>query len=222
MRVLKIIDEDFTNYREPCMFIGTISCGGKCCIEAGIPLCVCHNDQWRNSEYQDVPDSEICERYMEDPISSAIVFGGLEPFEQFPELIKFIKTFRNTYSITDDIVIYTGYNANEIIDEVNQLRGFGNIVIKFGRYIPNAPSVQDPVLGVKLASSNQYAERLTNMKITLNPDQERVKEVQEALKANGGYCPCSLQKNDDTKCMCKEFRDQKSGMCHCGLYIKSE
>ena len=222
MRVLKIIDEDFTNYKEPCMFIGTISCGGKCCIEAGIPLCVCHNDQWRNADYQDIPNSEICERYLEDPISSAIVFGGLEPFEQFPELIEFIKTFRNTYHIIDDIVIYTGYNANEIIDEVNLLREFGNIIIKFGRYIPDAPSVQDPVLGVKLASSNQYAERLTNMKIILNPDAERVKAVQEALKDNNGYCPCSIQKNDDTKCMCREFREQKSGMCHCGLYVKTE
>lgn len=38
MRVKTIVDEDFTNYKKPAMFIGTISCGGKCCIEAGIPL----------------------------------------------------------------------------------------------------------------------------------------------------------------------------------------
>lgn len=41
MRVKTIVDEDFTNYKKPAMFIGTISCGGKCCIEAGIPLSVC-------------------------------------------------------------------------------------------------------------------------------------------------------------------------------------
>ena len=46
MRVKTIVDEDFTNYKKPAMFIGTISCGGKCCIEAGIPLSVCQNDGW--------------------------------------------------------------------------------------------------------------------------------------------------------------------------------
>lgn len=60
------------------------------------------------------------------------------------------------------------------------------------------------------------------MKITLNPDEGYVKEIRTALKKNGGYCPCSLTKTEDTKCMCKEFREQKSGMCHCGLYKKSE
>lgn len=48
MRVKTIVDEDFTNYKKPAMFIGTISCGGKCCIEAGIPLSVCQNDGWRS------------------------------------------------------------------------------------------------------------------------------------------------------------------------------
>lgn len=51
---------------------------------------------------------------------------------------------------------------------------------------------------------------------------ERVKEVREALKLNGGYCPCMLDQNEDTKCMCKAFREQESGLCHCGLYEKVE
>lgn len=34
------------------------------------------------------------------------------------------------------------------------------------------------------------------------------------------HCPCSIVKNEDTKCMCREFREMDSGMCHCGLYIK--
>jgi len=56
--------------------------------------------------------------------------------------------------------------------------------------------------------------------ITMNPDKEYAKEVQRQLKENDGYCPCSLLKNPDTKCMCKEFREMNEGMCHCGLYIK--
>lgn len=58
--------------------------------------------------------------------------------------------------------------------------------------------------------------------IKLNENKELVEDIRKRLKENGGYCPCRLQKTDDTKCMCKEFREQKSGECHCGLYIKYE
>lgn len=58
-----------------------------------------------------------------------------------------------------------------------------------------------------------------------NPDKERVKEIREALKLSDGYCPCVIEQSKDTKCMCKEFRDQLKddsfyGLCHCGLYEK--
>lgn len=58
------------------------------------------------------------------------------------------------------------------------------------------------------------------MKIYLNPDADRVAEIKAALRDNDGYCPCRLDQTPDTKCMCKEFREQESGMCHCGLYVK--
>lgn len=56
--------------------------------------------------------------------------------------------------------------------------------------------------------------------IKLNPDKEVVKEVRKALMENNGYCPCVIEQTEDTKCMCKEFREMESGECHCGLYIK--
>lgn len=46
-------------------------------------------------------------------------------------------------------------------------------------------------------------------------------ELVAAIKANDGYCVCAVSKNPDTKCMCKEFREQKEGLCHCGLYLKT-
>jgi ferredoxin-thioredoxin reductase catalytic subunit len=59
------------------------------------------------------------------------------------------------------------------------------------------------------------------MRIIVNPDKEVVKEVREGLKRTGGYCPCRVAKNEDTKCLCKEFREQTcEGECYCGLYIK--
>lgn len=60
------------------------------------------------------------------------------------------------------------------------------------------------------------------MHIRTNPDKKLVSEIRKKLKENGGYCPCSLIKDEDHKCICKEFMDQDSGLCHCGLYEKLE
>ena len=58
------------------------------------------------------------------------------------------------------------------------------------------------------------------MKIVLSEDKELVAEIRRQLKENDGYCPCKAVRNEDTRCMCKEFREQQEGECHCGLYIK--
>ena len=58
------------------------------------------------------------------------------------------------------------------------------------------------------------------MKIKVTDDKAWAEEVRSAIKANDGYCPCKVDKTDDTKCICKEFREQESGKCHCGLYEK--
>lgn len=161
MRVKTIVDEDFTNYQKPSMFVGTISCGGKCCTEAGIPLSVCQNDGWRSCAPVKISDVELCERYLKNPITTSIVFGGLEPFEQYNELREFLHTLRESFHCKDDVVIYTGYYPEEISKEIEELKTYPNIIIKFGRYVPNKPSVYDPVLGVTLASDDQYAERIS-------------------------------------------------------------
>lgn len=60
------------------------------------------------------------------------------------------------------------------------------------------------------------------MKIELNTDKELVKEIREKLAANDNHCPCVLVKSKETKCMCKDFREQEDGWCHCGLYYKTK
>ena len=61
------------------------------------------------------------------------------------------------------------------------------------------------------------------MRIIRNPDDEYEKEVKKMIKDNNGYCPCKLVKTKDTKCKCKDFRDQVEagveGSCHCGFWI---
>ena len=61
------------------------------------------------------------------------------------------------------------------------------------------------------------------LQIKLNSDTDLVAAIQAKLKTNDGFCPCSLIKNKDTKCMCKQFREQETpGECHCGLFVKVE
>ena len=65
------------------------------------------------------------------------------------------------------------------------------------------------------------------MAIRLSEDKELVEEIRQRLKENDGYCPCRIEKNNDTKCMCKEFREQIAdekfeGYCHCMLYYKEK
>jgi len=79
--------------------------------------------------------------------------------DSYEGLFSLIKAFRDS-NINDDIVIYTGYNLDEVEVKVKKLSIFKNIIIKFGRYIPNGCAVYDEVLGIKLASSNQYAKKL--------------------------------------------------------------
>lgn len=58
------------------------------------------------------------------------------------------------------------------------------------------------------------------MEIRYSDDFVLVEEIKQKLKENGGFCPCRIEKTPDTKCMCKEFREQESGECHCGLFVK--
>lgn len=58
------------------------------------------------------------------------------------------------------------------------------------------------------------------MRVSQNPDKAYTWEVIKKIRENGGYCPCSLVKTPETKCMCKEFLESEEGMCQCGLYIK--
>ena len=161
MIVKTIVDEDFVNYKVPSMYIGTVYCGGKCCREAGIPLSVCQNDAWRGSATIAMDVDDIIQRYLSNDITKALCFAGLEPFEQFDELLCLVSKLRTEYHCNDTVVIYTGYNLTEITPEVAALKKFENIIIKFGRYVPNQSKHFDEVLGVYLASDNQYAERIS-------------------------------------------------------------
>ena len=158
MQIKFLVDEDFVNYKKPSMFIGAgISCSFKWDKECGQN--VCQNSSLSREPTIKLSIDKIVKRYIDNPITSAIVIGGLEPFDNYNEVRNLIKEFR--YQTNDDIVIYTGYYKNEIEDKIEWFKQYPNIIVKFGRYIPNRPSRYDDVLGITLASDNQYAERIS-------------------------------------------------------------
>ncbi|MBQ4040961.1 MAG: ferredoxin thioredoxin reductase catalytic beta chain [Oscillospiraceae bacterium] len=65
------------------------------------------------------------------------------------------------------------------------------------------------------------------MAVVLNSNTEIVNTVKEGLKRTGGYCPCRLERTEENKCICDEFRAQMAdpdfeGYCHCMLYYKTK
>lgn len=148
--------EDFINYKKPSMVIITSKCDFKCDYECGEGCC--QNSPLAKAETKAVSDDDIILRYLLNDITKAIVFAGLEPFEQFEEMFNFIAKLRFNYHRPDTVVIYTGFNKTEISSMIEALKPLGNIIVKFGRFVPNQEKKYDDVLGVYLASPNQYAE----------------------------------------------------------------
>lgn len=153
MKIITIISEDFVNYKVASLTIEFPYCTFKC------GKSVCQNSSLAGSPLIEISADKLLKNYyINNPITSAIVFQGLEPLDSFDDVLNLITTLRISYDNSDPVVIYTGYDEDEVADKISQLAPLGNIIVKFGRYIPNQKPHYDDVLGVKLASDNQYAK----------------------------------------------------------------
>ena len=157
MKLKGLIDEDFVNYKKPSMFIATYTCSFKCDKECGRE--VCQNLPLVSQPLINVDNEKLAQRYLSNRITRAVVIGGLEPFDDFADLYELIKQLRK--HTQDDVVIYTGYTETEISEQILTLKAnFTNIIVKFGRYIPDQKPHYDEVLGVELASDNQKGVKI--------------------------------------------------------------
>ena len=174
MIVKEIRDEDFTSYKKPSMVIGFPSCTFKCERDCGCKG-MCQNLALAKAPDIKMEYEDIVDRYLKNPITKAIIMAGLEPFDSARDLVNLIHYFR--VKTDDDIIIYTGYTEEEIkgmqytvqyswgkqdYSYFGEIAKHPNIIIKYGRYRPNEEPHHDAVLGIKLASSNQYAVRYHN------------------------------------------------------------
>ena len=116
-------DTDFVNYRKPSMFIIFPKCSFKCGIKE------CQNSQIALDPCIEVTNKRLIDLYNSNPLTSAIVCGGLEPFDSWDDLFSFIDDFR--LESDDDIVIYTGYTEEEIQDKIDILKDYDKLIIKY-------------------------------------------------------------------------------------------
>ena len=161
--MIKIVDylpEDFVNYKRPGMYLAFPKCSFKCDFDCGID--VCQNSALALAKSISVDENSICRLYKGNHITECFIFAGLEPFDTPDDLYRMLYAIRAN-GINDPVIIYTGYTEKEIEFSGNTeklKREFSNIIIKFGRFVPNRPHHVDEVLGVELASDNQYAKQI--------------------------------------------------------------
>lgn len=158
IKLKSVVLEDFVNYGKPSMFLGTSFCDFKCCTERGYDISVCQNSPLVSQPSKDISIKYLYDKYISSDITKAIVIGGMEPFKQIEEVLSLISYFREN-GCMDYFVIYTGYNPQEIRDnpEWSKIFNFHYIKIKYGRYVKGQHPHFDNVLGVCLASDNQFA-----------------------------------------------------------------
>lgn len=159
-----IIFEDFVNYKKPSMTLMFPKCDFKCDLECGESWC--QNWELAAAPSQTVDIKDLLERYKNNPITEAIVLQGLEPLDSLIDVYT-VAAFLKELNITDDLVIYTGYTPDEdpalAIQELANIVP-GNLIVKWGRFKPRHTPHYDAILGVKLASDNQYGELIKNEK----------------------------------------------------------
>lgn len=156
---IKNLQEVFQDYKKYSLLIGVCFCDWKCCLESGIPVTVCQNHNLESAKFFEVSFDYVL-KTLNESYADALIIGGLEPFMQTDEVVQLLKFLREN-GVKKDLLVYTGYYLEEIDSYTIGLLSDLNVILKCGRYIPDRPSNKiDPVLGIKLASSNQYGVKL--------------------------------------------------------------
>ena len=154
MKIRGYIDTVFQDYKKISSMICTPYCDWKCCKECGEDIC--QNLPLVQQPVVNIDNNVLIKRYIENSLSSALIIAGLEPFDNFEDLLSFIKDFRQQSQ--DEIIIFTGFYEYEIAEQLERLKKYSKIIVKFGRFIPNDEKIFDEILGIELASKNQYAK----------------------------------------------------------------
>lgn len=156
-RLLDVKTDNITDYKKTSLLLVFPFCSGKCGEE-------CQNKHLMGTTPTGYKNTDIINLYIDLPSHGAVVFAGLEPWDSFSEMKQLVKDFVSQYKAID-IVIYTGYEYNEIENQIQELvdcfkanvaNSDDNLIIKYGMYDVNKKEYwKSNILGVNLATTNQ-------------------------------------------------------------------
>jgi hypothetical protein len=169
-KLMKLLSEPvivYNDYKLNALYIPIgVTCDFKCVKEAkakGLEFMECHNHEFINKEKYEMSTDEVLTKIQGNPFIECIILSGLEPMDCFKSVSDFISEFREKSDM--EIVIFTGYYANEVTDKLKTLKRYDNITFKFGRYDPSAKPRYDEVGKVTLISGNQYFSKLESINV---------------------------------------------------------
>lgn len=128
--------------------------------------------------------------------------------------VKYYPGFRITlYDAKGNILNDESTDGNTLRNKKSGTNGAKAMVENLSRILAKKPS------GETQPAKDDYKVRF-NEKLTV----KKVNSILDAIDKNGGYCPCQAGKTKDTKCHCKDFRENKKigEPCICNLYVKQE
>lgn len=131
--------------------------------------------------------------------------------------LKYFPGFRITiYDANGKIGYDQAVEGNTLRNNKSGTTGAKEMVANLNKILANKPADGSSSSDTPSAPEN-YKVRF-NEKLTV----KKVNSILDAIDKNGGYCPCQAQKSADTKCQCKDFRDDKKigEPCICNLYVK--
>lgn len=150
IKVRSLVDEDTGHYKETSFFIETSLAPLSLDEGFNFSMKVARLLSWN-----------LISHYMDNPLMTAIVFKGDEPFQQYEGIFHFIKLLREDRFCMDTVVIYSDLSRADIHEEVERLKIFPNIIVKFEPHIREYPPYFDNLLGATLSSDNQYALKIS-------------------------------------------------------------
>jgi anaerobic ribonucleoside-triphosphate reductase activating protein len=183
----------------------------------------CHSPHLRENT-GNILDEQILENILlkyKNSVTCVLFLGGDSYHKEILSLCKIIKKHQLK------IAMYSGLNYinNELVKSLNYYK-IGSYDEKLGGLTSKKTNQKFYKInnGVLDDMTYMFWKEKYNMefKIIKNTDIKKYHEITELVINNDGYCPCMLEKNEDTKCICKEFKEQDfQGECHCGRYIKT-
>lgn len=133
--------------------------------------------------------------------------------------LRYYPGFRATvYDAKGKIAFDVAIEGNKLRNSKSGATGAKEMVSNLSKILANKPA-EDVPSGDVTPAKEEYKIRL-NEKLTV----KKVNAILDAIDKNDGYCPCQAGQTEDTKCHCKDFKENKKigEPCICNIYVKQK